>query len=174
MTETIKNRLITMTICLCIFCLGYGVGYFKAPAKVVYRDVIKEAEPKVVTQTETKTEAQYVPKETNQDADVEITNTNPSVSVNGKKYEMTKLPTETNKFEKGKVTVQQGYEIKIDAKELIPKPPKYEMDIGYSNHGVTTGVGYNFNRNVGIYVEGTPVPKGGKDHFVGAGLRVKF
>lgn len=162
-------------ICFGIFLLGFLFGYYKAPVKeqVVYR-TIKEDTPKVVAQSEDTKEIQYVAKETPQDSDVEITDSNPSVSINGKKFEMQKLPTEQTKFDKGKLEVKQGYEIKIDAKELIPKTPKWGMDIGYSNHGVKTGVEYNFNRNVSAYVEGTPKPPQDKDRFYGAGIRIKF
>jgi hypothetical protein len=60
-------------------------------------------------------------KESPKDADVEITNTKPTVSVNGKKYEFEKLPDEKYKFENGKLQVEQGYNLKIDASALVPK-----------------------------------------------------
>lgn len=143
-----------------------------APTKTV--TVSEKPKAKVETKTETKTEVQYVEKTSNKDADVEITNTKPSVSVNGKKYEFEKVAGETSKFDKGKVTVEQGYKIEINAKDLVPKTPKWGMDIGYSNHGLKLGVEHNFNKNVGVYVEGTPMKQGDKDRFVGAGLKVRF
>ena len=163
-----KGLLIDIIICIVIFSIGFLMGYHKAPVKTVYKD----SAPKVTTQT--KTEIQYVEKEKPTDSDIEIKQTNPTVSVNGKQYTMKKLPNETNKFDKGKVTVEQEYSIEIKAKDLIPKTPKWGMDIGYGNHGVKTGIEYNFNRNVSTYIEGTPVPKENRDRYFGAGLRVKF
>lgn len=169
-TGNFSKIIVCVAIVFFAFVIGLVVGYKKAPTKIVYKD----AEPKIETRTETKTEVQYVEKTSPDDADVEIDNSNPVVSIDGKKFEMQKLPTETNKFEDGKVTVKQGYEIKINAKDVIPKTPKWGMDIGYSNHGIKTGVEYNFNRNVSAYVEGTPVPTGDKDRYIGAGIRAKF
>jgi len=168
--DIVKGRLKDILICLAIFCLGFLAGYYKAPTKIVYRD----SEPRIITQTKTKTEVQYIEKESPKDADVEITNENPTVSIDGKKFEMKKLPTEKTKFDQGKVTVEQGYEIKIDASQVVPKTPKFGLDVGYSNHGIKTGLEYNFNRNVAAYVEGTLVPKEGRDRYYGVGVKVRF
>ena len=156
--------------------VGIGIGYYNAPVKVQTVEVVKEVakEPTATTTATQKTEVQYVPKDTPEDSDVEVETTAPKVTVNGKQYQMTKLPDEVNKFDKGKVTVQQGYSIKIDAKDIIPKTPKWGIDVGYSNHGVKTGIEYNFNKNLAAYVEGTPVPPENKDRFLGAGIRGRF
>jgi hypothetical protein len=173
--DKVKTIAIGIVTLIVVFFVGFGVGYYKAPVKIATKEVVKEVRvPVVTTATETKTEVQYVEKETPDDSDVEVDTAEPKVTVNGKQYQMEKLPDEINKFDKGKVTVQQGYSIKIDAKDIIPKTPKWGFDIGYSNHGVKTGVEYNFNRNVSTYIEGTPVPVDNKDRYIGAGLRVKF
>ena len=154
------------------FFAGFGVGYYFAPAK-----------EKVVTQTKTeyvqvegktKTQIQYVEKTNKSDADVEIKNTNPTVQINDKKYTFEKLPDEKYKFENGKLQVEQGYEIKIDAKSLIPKQPKWGVDFGYSNHGYVVGVRHNFNRNVSISGFGVPKPTDGRDKFYGGALTINF
>ena len=154
------------------FVVGFGIGYYagqkSAPTKVVTETKYVEVEGK------TKTQIQYIQKETKNDADVEIKNTNPTVSINDKKYTFEKLPDETVKFEKGKLQVEQGYEIKIDAKSLIPRQPKWGVDFGYSNHGYVTGVRYNFNRNVSVFGMGVPKPTNGRDKFYGGGLTINF
>ena len=99
---------------------------------------------------------------------------NPTVEVNGKKYEFEKLPDEKYKFEQGKLQVEQGYTFKIDASALKPKQPKFGVDLGYSNHGVVVGGRYNLNKNVSIGVFGTPKPKEKRDKFFGGGLTINF
>ena len=172
----IKTIAIGIAVIVAIFLAGFGFGYYKAPTKIVTQTQVeyKDSEPKVVTKTETQTEVQYVEKTSPVDSDIEVENTAPKVTINGKQYRMEKLPDEVNKFDKGKVTVQQGYSIKIDAKDIIPKTPKWGFDVGYSNHGVKTGIEYNFNKNLAAYVEGTPVPPENKDRFLGAGIRGRF
>lgn len=138
---------------------------------------------KVETKVETKyvevegkhtTEVQYVYKESPKDADVSIKTENPKVEVNGKKYEFEKLPDEKYKFENGKLQVEQGYTFKIDASALVPKQPKWGVDVGYGNHGVYTGVRYNFNRNVSAFVGGTPKQGRDKDKYIGGGITINF
>jgi hypothetical protein len=168
--DKVKQVLIDIGTCFVIFLIGFFLGYWKAPVKTV--TVPKESVATV--DTKTNTEVQYVPKTSAKDSDVEVTQKTPTVSVNGKQYVMQKLPTETNKFEKGKVTVEQGYTIDIKAKDLVPPTPKWGLDIGYSNHGIKTGIEYNFNKNVAMYAEGTPVPSSNRDRYFGAGLKVRF
>ena len=153
-----------------VFVLGCCCGYRLAPEKVVTKTDTKYIE----VEGKTKTQVQYVQKTSKQDADVEVKNVNPKVKVNDKTFTFEKLPDEKVKFDKGKVQIEQGYEIKIDAKSLIPKTPKWGVDIGYSNHGYTTGLRYNFNRNVSISAFGTPKPINGKDKFYGGGLTINF
>ena len=154
------------------FFVGFGVGYYFAPAK---EKVVTKVETKYVqVEGKTKTQVQYVEKTSKNDADVEIKNTNPTVSINDKKYTFDKLPDENVKFENGKLQVEQGYEIKIDAKSLIPKQPKWGVDFGYSNHGYVVGVRHNFNRNVSISGFGVPKPTDGRDKFYGGALTINF
>lgn len=153
-----------------VFCVGFGVGYRLAPEKVV----VQTKTEYVQVEGKTKTEVKYVQKESPKDADVEIKNTNPSIKINDKTYEFEKLPDEKYKFEDGKLQVEQGYTLKIDAKSLVPKQPKWGVDFGYSNHGFVTGVRYNFNRNISISGFGTPKPLEKRDKFYGGGLTINF
>ena len=158
-----------LPIILC-FLLGCGVGYYFAPEKIMTQTKTEY----VQVEGKTKTEIQYVQKESKNDADVEIKNTNPKVKINDKTFTFEKLPDEKVKFDKGKVQIEQGYEIKIDAKSLIPKQPKWGVDFGYSNHGYYAGLRHNFNRNVSISAFGVPKPLERKDKFYGGGLTINF
>jgi len=104
-----------------IFCIGVAVGYHFMPVKTVTKIETKVETKYVEVEGKTKTEVQYVYKESPKDADVEIKDNKPTVSVNGKKYEFEKLPDEKYKFENGKLQVEQGYNLKIDASALVPK-----------------------------------------------------
>ena len=152
------------------FCVGFGVGYRLTPEKIVTQTKTEY----VQVEGKTKTQIQYVQKENKSDADVEINNVNPKVKVNEKTFTFDKLPDEKVKFENGKLQIEQGYEIKIDAKSLIPRQPKWGVDFGYSNHGYYTGVRYNFNRNVSVHAIGVPKPVNDRDKFYGGGLTINF
>ena len=153
-----------------VFCVGFGVGYHFAPEKIVTQTKTEY----VQVEGKTKTQVQYVYKESPKDADVEVKNENPKVKINDKTFTFEKLPDEKIKFDKGKVQIEQGYEIKIDAKSLIPKQPKWGVDFGYSNHGYYAGLRHNFNRNVSFHAIGVPKPIDNKDKFYGGGLTINF
>lgn len=173
LSETKWHSSIAKFLCgILIFSVGCVVGYHFAPTK---EKVVTKTETKYVeVEGKTKTQVQYVYKTDKSDADVEINNTDPKVKINDKTFTFEKLPEEKVKFEKGKVQVEQGYEIKIDAKSLIPKQPKWGIDFGYSNHGYVTGLRYNFNRNVSISGFGVPKPTSGRDKFYGGALTINF
>ena len=166
------NYITKCLICILIFVLGCYCGYRLSPVK---EKVVTQTQTKYVqVEGKTKTQVSYLQKASNSDADVEIKNTDPKVKINNKTFTFEKLPDEKVKFDKGKVMVEQGYEIKIDAKSLIPKQPKWGVDFGYSNHGYYTGLRYNFNRNVSVSAFGVPKPIGDKDKFFGCGLTINF
>lgn len=155
-----------------IFALGCYCGYELSPVK---EKVVTQTQTKYVeVEGKTKTEVRYLQKASNSDADVEVKNVDPKVKINDKTFTFKKLPDEKVKFDNGKVQIEQGYEIKIDAKSLIPKQPKWGVDFGYSNHGFYTGLRHNFNRNVSISAFGTPKPVNNKDKFYGGGLTINF
>ena len=155
-----------------IFALGCYCGYRLSPVK---EKVVTQTQTKYVqVEGKTKTQVSYLQKTSNSDADVEIKNTDPKVKINDKTFTFDKLPDEKVKFDKGKVLVEQGYEIKIDAKSLIPKQPKWGVDFGYSNHGYVVGLRHNFNRHVSVSAFGVPKPVEGRDKFYGGGLTINF
>ena len=167
-----QNYIVKFLIGILIFALGCFCGYKLSPEK---EKVVTKVETKYVeVEGKTKTQIQYIQKETKNDADVEVKNVDPKIKVNDKTFTFEKLPDEKVKFEKGKVQIEQGYEIKIDAKSLIPKQPKWGVDFGYSNHGFVTGLRYNFNRNVSISGFGVPKPIEGRGKFYGGGLTINF
>lgn len=167
-----QNYILKFLPFILVFFIGFGVGYYLTPEKVVTK--VETKTEYVQVEGKTKTEVRYVQKENKSDADVEIKNTNPTVQINEKKYTLEKLPDEKYKFENGKLQVEQGYSIKIDAKSLIPKQPKWGVDLGYSNHGYVVGVRHNFNRNISISGFGVPSPVHGRDRFYGGGLTINF
>ena len=165
-----QNYILKFLPIILVFCVGFGVGYHFAPEKIVTQTKTEY----VQVEGKTKTEVQYVYKESPKDADVEVNNENPKVKINDKTFTFEKLPDEKVKFDKGKVQIEQGYEIKIDAKSLIPKQPKWGVDFGYSNHGYYAGLRHNFNRNVSFHAIGVPKPIDNKDKFYGGGLTINF
>ena len=155
-----------------IFALGCYCGYRLSPVK---EKVVTQTQTKYVqVEGKTKTQVSYLQKASNSDADVEVKNIDPKVKINDKTFTFDKLPDEKVKFDKGKVLVEQGYEIKIDAKSLIPKQPKWGVDFGYSNHGYVVGLRHNFNRHVSVSAFGVPKPVEGRDKFYGGGLTINF
>ena len=166
------NYIAKCLIGILIFALGCYCGYRLSPVK---EKVVTQTQTKYVqVEGKTKTQVSYLQKASNSDADVEVKNTDPKVKINDKTFTFEKLPDEKVKFDKGKVLVEQGYEIKIDAKSLIPKQPKWGVDFGYSNHGYVVGLRHNFNRHVSVSAFGVPKPVEGRDKFYGGGLTINF
>lgn len=156
---------------LVVLLVGMGIGIMLAYNP---KEDNQPNPPKAEVKTQTKTSVQYIPKSSPRESDVEIKQENPTVSVNGKKYQFEKLPEESAKFEKGKLEVTQRYNVSIDAKSLVPKRPKWGADVGLSNHGYTVGLRYNANRNVSFGVKGTPAPREGKDHYYEGYMQINF
>lgn len=121
------------------------------------------ADPVVSTEYKntTDTNIRYVPKETingkQETTDVEITRqpNHVYVKVNGKEHEITPTVKETQKFENGKLVVQE--ESKSVIQISAPKPAKWTASYYYggnNKHGV--GVGYALNQDVrldGLYID---------------------
>jgi len=96
--------------------LGAYVTYVYFP-RIVTKECTK-IETQVVTQVETKevTSVGYVPKTSKADADVEVTRAPNvvTVSVNGTVTELPVVQGETQKFEEGKVVLEQTGSVKVD------------------------------------------------------------
>lgn len=118
---SIWTRFKVIIILLLIFVVGFTVGYFSHKSKIVEitKDVVVTKEvPKVKTITNTQTEFRYIPKDNVSDSDVEATIKKPtvSVSVNGKKHDFDLVQGETQKFDKGKLVMDQTSTITFDVK----------------------------------------------------------
>ena len=149
-----------------MFVLGLFLGYY-----LFHNNVEQVAQTNTEMNGEVKTQIKYMEKENPQDADVSIHNPNPVVEVNGKKYELEKLPNEEFKFEAGKIDVTQGYRLDINYKEDIPT---WGIDVGYTNHGIKLGYERHFNKHITGYIEGTVKPIEGKDRYYGIGVTGSF
>ena len=121
--DKIKNGLVVGTIC---FFFGIGVGsavtYFYFPRVIEQRVEVEKPVVRETIRTNTLTEIQYVEKEVDpitgrrEATDVETNIKQPSigVKVNGKPYEFGLLQGETQKFENGKIVMNQESTIKFE------------------------------------------------------------
>lgn len=99
-------------------CVHFNKNVVEVPVtKVEVREV------KVPVQTEERTQIQYVEKETPQDADVQITKPAPEVVVdyNGQQTKFETLDNETQKFDKGKLQVDQTSKVMLDVTPIVQK-----------------------------------------------------
>lgn len=162
------NRLIAIFTVLVSLIVGILIGYHLMPEKIIYRE--KPQSDTLHTTTTTKTDIKYVYKDKPNDADVVITQNKPKVEVNGKEYVFDNV-IESNKFDKGKLEIEQGYFISIKTEQ---DAPKWGLDIGTSNHGIKTGLSYRINKHLSVYGEGTLQRREGKDRYYGAGIKIEF
>jgi hypothetical protein len=144
--------------------LGFYIGHIYFP-KIEY----KTSEANVATGIVLKdtTEIQYVPKTSSNDSDVEINKEQPkvSVSVNGQKYSFDLLQNESQKFDKGKIVANQTTSLNVDVTAEVNKQiqkgiqdafkqqnkSRFELGIGYSNHGYAGLAEYDFNNTIGVW-----------------------
>ena len=91
---------------------------------------VEVREVKVPVETEAKTQIQYVEKETSQDADVQITKEPPQVVVdyNGQQTKFDTLDNETQKFDKGKLQVDQTSKVTLDVTPIVQKEVQTAVD----------------------------------------------
>ena len=100
---------------LLTFVVAFCIGYFIHQPRVIYEHIPVTKEVPVVT-TKTQTEFVYVPKKHEEDADVEATIEQPKVSVkvNGQEHKFDLVQGETQKFENGKLVMNQQSQITFD------------------------------------------------------------
>lgn len=101
-------------------CQRFGANIVeKETTKVVTE--IKEV--KVPVASEAKTEVQYVEKESPHDADVQIATQKPQVVVdyNGQQTKFATLDNETQKFENGKLKVEQESKTVLDVTPIVER-----------------------------------------------------
>lgn len=102
---------------LLTFVIAFCVGYYVHQPRVIYENIpVTKEVPVVNTITKTETEFVYVPKEHEEDADVEATIEQPKVSVkvNGQDHKFDLVQGETQKFENGKLVMNQQSQITFD------------------------------------------------------------
>lgn len=99
--------------------LGIYIGseYFPKTIEVPVEKTVVETK----VEYKDRTEIQYVAKTTPSDSDIEITKAQPVVtaSVNGKSYAFDLVQGETQKFDKGKLTVDQSSALSIDVSAQV-------------------------------------------------------
>ena len=106
-------------------CVHFNKNVVEVPVtKVEVREV------KVPVETQAKTEIQYVEKQTPQDADVQITKPAPEVVVdyNGQQTKFQTLDNETQKFDKGKLQVDQTSKVTLDVTPIVQKEVQTAVD----------------------------------------------
>lgn len=91
---------------------------------------VEVREVKVPVQTEEKTQIQYVEKKSKHDADVQITKGKPQVVVdyNGQQTKFDTLDNETQKFDKGKLQVDQTSKVTLDVTPIVQKEVQSAVD----------------------------------------------
>lgn len=163
---------------------GYANGY--SDCKVEYESKI-EIIKTIPIETNQKTEVAYIPKENQNDVDVQLTDNSPKItaSYNGKTYEFDSVENESSKFEKGKLVVEKQSEVKIDVSEIVNeqmsimsesiKESERKKQLNASRIGVGVGfteksqmVGLKYENNRIEYFGFKRVSGSGDDYFIGA------
>lgn len=105
------------------FCGWYACVHFNRNVVEVPVTKVEVREVKVPVQTQAKTQIQYVEKESKHDADVQITKEKPQVVVdyNGQQTKFDTLDNETQKFDKGKLQVDQTSKVTLDVTPIVQK-----------------------------------------------------
>lgn len=152
---------IPLILCVSLYC---AFNYFYKPHTTEPQRVEQSViAPQVKQTTETKTTVSYVPKQiTNgikEDTDVETVIEQPKVSVkvNGKEHKFDLQQTETQKFEDGKVVLNQTSEVVFDVKI----PDRHEL-IVYAQEEVRGG---KLHHELGVEKKNGNFHYGGKYDF---------
>ena len=108
-------------------CKHYDQNVVEVPIEVEKR---VEVPIEIPVEVKGDTVIQYVEKESPQDADVEITSPAPvvSVSYNNQKTELEGVANETQKFDKGKLTVEQKTETTLDVTPIVDREVNMAVD----------------------------------------------
>lgn len=108
-------------------CQHYDQNVVEVPVEVEKRI---EVPIEVPVEVKGDTIIQYVEKESPQDADVEITNPAPvvSVSYNNQKTELDGVLGESQKFDKGKLQVEQKTEAVLDVTPIVEREVNMAVD----------------------------------------------
>ena len=124
-----KNHLwyiLAAIVAVALFGAGWcACKYFDANIVVQteVKMVEKEIPIEIPVQVKGDTEVRYIEKETPADADVEINSAAPVIAVayNGEKSELKGLTEEKQKFDKGKLQVEQRSEATLDVSPIVDR-----------------------------------------------------
>lgn len=162
---------------------GYANGY--SDCKVEYESKIETIKT-IPIETNQKTEVAYIPKENQNDVDVQLTDNSPKItaSYNGKTYEFDSVENESSKFEKGKLVVEKQSEVKIDVSEIVNEQmsimsesireserkkqlnaSRIGVGVGFTENSQMAGLKYENNRIE--YFGFKRISGSGDDYFIG-------
>lgn len=163
---------------------GYANGYSDCKAK--YESKIETIKT-IPIETNQKTEVAYIPKENQNDVDVQLIDNSPKItaSYNGTTYEFDSVENESSKFEKGKLVVEKQSEVKIDVSEIVNeqmsimsesiRESERKKQLNASRIGVGVGItensqmaGLKYENNRIEYFGFKRVSGSGDDYFIGA------
>lgn len=163
---------------------GYANGY--SDCKVEYESKIETIKT-IPTETNQKTEVAYIPKENQNDVDVQLIDNSPKItaSYNGKIYEFDSVENESSKFEKGKLVVEKQSEVKVDVSEIVNEQlsimsesireserkkqlnaSRIGVGVGFTENSQMAGLKYENNRIE--YFGFKRISGSGDDYFIGA------
>ena len=145
-------------------CAGVIIDHKFFPTKPEILDASFGTFPVVSTKVEKETQIQYVPKEIDQktgekektDVDIDTQPTVVYVRVNDKDFQIpTSTVKEDNKFQNGKVKVDQTETLHLDLK--VPEKEKRRNDIALMYGLKTKDVALNYNRELGNVITANSV-----------------
>lgn len=104
-----------------IACEKFGANVVEVPSEPEVVTEVKEV--KVPVSSDTKTQVQYVEKQSSDDADVEIHSDVSKVVVdyNGQQTALDTVSGETQKFDKGKLQVEQQSKVTLDVTPIVTR-----------------------------------------------------
>lgn len=96
----------------------------------------------------------YVPKTSEDDADVELQNKKSRLTVkvnDGTRYTMNLLPTESHKFEDGKLIISQGFSSDINIRAYEPKRSQWSFSTAMNaDKKILGGIHYNLTDSLAL------------------------
>ena len=169
---------------------GYANGY--SDCKVEYESKIETIKA-IPIETNQKTEVVYIPKENQNDVDVQLIDNSPKItaSYNGTTYEFDSVENESSKFEKGKLVVEKQSEVKVDVSEIVNEQlsimsesireserkkqlnaSRIGVGVGFTENSQMAGLKYENNRIE--YFGFKRVSGSGDDYFIGAMWNIPY
>ena len=120
-----KRNVLLIFFLVFAFSLGWFCHRATHPAQTVHShsETTQVKEIKVPIKSDTKTEIRYIEKSSVEDSDVSIHSEKPQVVVdyNGQQTKFDTLSNETQKFEKGKLSVDQTSRVTLDVTPIVKR-----------------------------------------------------